>query len=869
MNMPSTIIEKGFPGIQDWVTGNTRVRKEAFMNRVSLCVLLPVCVFLMTGTFADTSKTELPKHIQRVDIVHMSHTDIGFTDHPAVCREQQVRYLDIAIDGVLATEQAPEEARFCWTAEVALTVDDWWKKNGPERRQDLLRAIQSGRLEITALAMNQTPTLNAAQWQTAMRWLSEEVWQAALPKTGIQNDVNGFPRAGAMALLDRNVHNLFMGINATNGSAPFPVPMAFWWKMPDGRRLFVWLGDSYPHGFYYFFQDSWRRGPVPESTDTRYRPPRRGEFYPTDENALRAAQERLCQKLRELEAGGYDFPSLPLSVTNEWRMDNDPPYLGLSDFVAAWNSLGLQPSLRLASVTQALEDVKPHIADRIPEYQGEFTDWWANGCASGPREVAASRRAKRLLSAALSPVWGDAKGEATASAADSILRDLCLFDEHTWGSADSIGLPHDMDTWAQYNEKARTAYHPLAISKVLLAQRARSTVYPLEYGYHVVNTASRPWSGWVTLKSSALREEVAALKDPLTGRITPVESRAGYAQFTSPQEEDQLTFEADNATVADNMPDQLKRFWVENLPAYSIVRLVPCEDGPTVPQDTPECSVSVNESGWPVSAQWPGIPDPLFTGIPGDFVAVEWKEPGGRWKYNEILQERDPSRRSAALQTSTATPASPADVEENPNTVVYTQAMQHPRLKWMTRTLEIYRREPRATLTVRLYRLSSELPEWFYIGCTLPTGDTLPTVSCGGLPFTAFVDQLPNTCRDYLAIDSWAAYATPHGHWLWITRDAPLVSFGGPQPLVHLQEAPEHPNRAYALVFDNTWMTNFVADSHGIFEFRFDLAWMPLEAIGESADADAFAETLLAEPQLVIQPDFAEDPIFMERLYRP
>ena len=48
------------------------------------------------------------------------------------------------------------------------------------------------------------------------------------------------------------------------------------------KRPFVWLGDSYPNGFYYFFADSWRHGPVPESTDTRYRPPRRGEFYPTD-----------------------------------------------------------------------------------------------------------------------------------------------------------------------------------------------------------------------------------------------------------------------------------------------------------------------------------------------------------------------------------------------------------------------------------------------------------------------------------------------------------------------------------------------------------------------------------------------------------
>lgn len=832
--------------------------------------IVPAAVFsIIIMGLASAEDPKLPEKIKRVDIVHMSHTDVGFTDHPAVCREQQTRYLDIAIDGVLATEDAPREAQFSWSAEAALTVDDWWQKNTPERRQDLIRAIKTGRLEITACAMNQTPTLDANEWQTALHWLPEEVWNAAMPKTGIQNDVNGFPRAGAMALLDRNIANLFMGINATNGQAPFEVPMAFWWKMPDGRRLFVWLGDSYPNGFYYFFGDSWRHGPVPESTDTRYRPPRRGEFYPTDETALRKAQARLCERLGQLEARGYDFPVLPLSVTNEWRMDNDPPFLGIADFVAAWNQQKLEPELRLTTVSQAIEDVKPHIADRLPEYQGEFTDWWVNGCASGPREVAASRQAKRNLTAALSPVWGETPDAGSRSAADNILRQLCLFDEHTWGSADSIGQPHAIDTWAQFNEKARTAYQPLAMSKVLLAQRARTAIYPGEYGYYVANTAPRPWSGWVTMKTSALREKVRVLEDPKTGAVIPMETRAGYAQFTAPAGKEQLSFEADNATVADNVPGQILRFWIEDLAPRSTARFISSDkEAPSAPAGH-ACTITVDDTGWPVSAQWPGMNKALFTEGPGAFVSVALAEFSGRWKYNEILQGRNEERRQQAIKEIPAEPDGHARVEVTPHTTLYTQVMKHPRLKWLVRTLEIYHGEPRAVLTVRLYRLSSELPEWFYIGCALPTGDTLPMVSCGGVPFVAFEDQLPHTCRDYISIDSWADYGTPDGHWLWITRDAPVVSFGGPQPLKHLETAPADPNRAYALVFDNTWMTNFVADSHGVFEFRFDLIWQPAETITTARDAADLAETLLSEPQLVIQPGLKEDSIFMERLYKP
>ena len=85
-----------------------------------------------TATLAQDPK--MPEFVQRIDMVHMSHTDVGFTDHPLACRRQQMRYLDIAIDAVLATKDNAPEERFCWTAEAALTVDDWWQAANASRR---------------------------------------------------------------------------------------------------------------------------------------------------------------------------------------------------------------------------------------------------------------------------------------------------------------------------------------------------------------------------------------------------------------------------------------------------------------------------------------------------------------------------------------------------------------------------------------------------------------------------------------------------------------------------------------------------------------------------------------------------------------
>ena len=60
----------------------------------------------------------------------------------------------------------------------------------------------------------------------------------------------------------------------------------------------------------------------------------------------------------------------------------------------------------LTTVTGAMRDLEQVAGSTAPEYAGEWTDWWANGTASAPREVAASRFAKRFLAAARSPVWG-------------------------------------------------------------------------------------------------------------------------------------------------------------------------------------------------------------------------------------------------------------------------------------------------------------------------------------------------------------------------------------------------------------------------------------------------------------------------------
>jgi len=70
-----------------------------------------------------------------------------------------------------------------------------------------------------------------------------------------------------------------------------------------------------------------------------------------------------------------------------------------------------------------------------------------------------------------------------------------------------------------------------------------------------------------------------------------------------------------------------------------------------------------------------------------------------------------------------------------------------------------------------------------------------------------------------------------------------------------------------AMIFDNTWFTNFVGDSHGVMEFRFDMAWC--KELPAAASVEDWARTLASEPQIIINPGLKEDPLLMKRLYEP
>ncbi len=743
--------------------------------------------------------------IRSIDIVHHTHLDVGYTALPAVVRDDQTHYIDAAIDCCRA------DPAFRWTVETLVELDDWYRGASPARRDALVELVRAGRMDVMGLPFNQTAFLDAAQWRQMLAWIPAALWQALRIRAAMQNDVNGFPRAGAMALLDHGIRHLLMGINADSGGPPFRRPDAFWWKVPDGRRLFVWLGEHYGSVMNYLA------------------PARDGVRYRTDEEALRAAHGKLGEHLRAIEAEGYGFESLILTHTHPTHYDNGYPFPSLAPFLAAWNRLGLAPTLRLTTATDAVFRMERAVGGAISTLEGEWTDWWANGDASGPREVAASRAAKRTLAAAMSPALGTlpARDERYVTA---ILRDLCLFDEHTWGAAGSISAPYNLATLGQYVEKSDLAYRPMGVADALLQRRMRAKLDALPAGVYAVNPAPAATSGWGAV--TGVDAKMTALVDAASGDLRPLARERGQT-----------------------------RAWFENLAGASVTAYRATADA-APPPAAHAPAVKFDAAGWPQSAAWTGMAQPLFEGALGEFLCVSVVPPADRRTIAQLHAKFDADVRRRSFQETAATYGA-AVAHETPHTLVYTQEVRHARLGASRRLLEVWKREPRARLTVSLDRLSSMAPEVLFLSFELPQGLALPVFSAGGVPFMPYRDQLRGTCKDYFAIDGWAHYAASgsNGHWLWVTRDAPLVAIGGPHVCELHQQEPAAPHRILAMIFDNCWHTNFVADSHGPMEFQFDLAWR--DSLPQPA---ALAEGMMGNPVVVVNPGQHEEAPILDRI---
>ena len=803
--------------------------------------------------------------VKTIAIVHHTHTDFGYTEHPQRAVREHVGYIDRAVDCVLASSDYPIGSRFAWTQEQLYPLRLWWEEASSARKERFFAAVDSGRLEITGTPFNVTAFLSREEWQTAMRWIPDELWDRCRIRSVMQIDVNGMHTGGMLEACRRGIRNLFIGPNTYYGVPPMPTPAAFWWQLDAQKRIFVWLNASYNNGFF-LFNRNWRQGPVPDYADLRYRPPEAGDIWQSDDESILSAHRLCLENLAAIEgkaeapagetdgftknrvSGGYAYETLPVSVTNQWRVDNDPPFFPLADFVRRWNEMGLTPRLVLCTAGEAMEAVKAERGEEIPVYRGEWVDWWANGTASSPAETAYHREARRTLRAARSPLFGPMKEEERRCERE-ILENLCMYNEHSFGSWASVSAPYSFAAVSQTAEKNIRVYRALDAARCLLADRARAVTAEEKNAIAVFNPTRKPMNAVIRLPLGAMRGEFRSVRCAETGEVWPIGEEDGVSNFLRPRDPSEFGPENVSRTFSDKCGKQGVRFGPVTVPAGAKLLLIP-EKEPVPARALPEMpyALETDGNGWPVSLRFGGQSAPVIDGPFGEFLAVRADGFAPRWTFKDIFEndseeERDALRREH-LRTLSAEYGQ-AERTDFPGLAVFWQEFSHPSLFYGVRELSVDLTTGTVRLEVRFDRYSDFTPEVLLLRFDAPSHAGLPTVSNAEVKFRPETDQLPGSCMDYYAVDGWLRY--PEG-WMFSMADSALVSFGSPGVVERKTGTGGPPNRVYARLFDNLWDTNFRANACGQMRFRFAAAAdIPL------SEAERTDEVMHAEPVVVVK----------------
>lgn len=363
-------------------------------------------------------------NLKKIYLLHHSHYDVGFTHSQIVVEQLQTDFLDDVLDVLDATADWDQPSQPRWTIEVHEQLRLWLASSTPRKRERMQRHIDGGRISLGAIQTNTTPlsSLESLCKQLAdVRRYREELGFAV--KVALQHDVNGIPWVMSDLLLDSGVELLIMGLNLhTGGNGPVR-PGMFKWRTPSGRTLKVFSGHHY------------------STFDVVTSP------CTTPVTEMKAAMDAFWALLQEM---GYPYDFLFLSSTNvPVAYDNGGPSLMTAEKVREWNTHSDYPTIEYVTSEQFAHKLACVPDESLPEFVGDWSDFWNVGAGSSARETRINANTKqKLFDSALLALHLPQNTRLKDLQAQA-WRDVVMYDEHTfgyWASASQHAHPQVVTT---------------------------------------------------------------------------------------------------------------------------------------------------------------------------------------------------------------------------------------------------------------------------------------------------------------------------------------------------------------------------------------------------------------------------------------
>lgn len=473
-------------------SGSTNLELQSGVN--DLQILVPdVDRIELTLQPASTARpaTRLPVTLPsakkwKLYLVSTVHTDIGFTDLQERVRERHAQ------NGLAVLQMLDEYPDFKWYSET------FWQLNAflelhPEKADEAFARLREKRWELSASYAN---TLTGLCSSEALNRLTLDSHNLA-DRAGfdldsfIMDDVPSATGALPMVLAHSGVKYFIEGANVHHAVYAGEVPCPFWWEGPDGSRV---LADITTRPAY---------GAMKNLMLTR-------------ERAMKLLPEYL-NRFQTNSAYPYDAILLNGAFSDNHLVQDSVPKM-----VNQWNSEWAYPQIIYAQPEDFYGYIEKKFSYDIPVLKTDFGGWWEVGAASSAQETALSRRAEERAVTAemLHSLAGITTGAAYPKTNfDGLWHNILLYNEHTWGSADSVKHPYSEKSVGEWEVKSGFARQADAESRDLLDSGMAKLA------------AMAPAADWVVFNSLAWprnavvkTEAAGAVQDIASGKVYPCQA---------------------------------------------------------------------------------------------------------------------------------------------------------------------------------------------------------------------------------------------------------------------------------------------------------------------------------------------------------
>ncbi len=736
----------------------------------------------------EKALTIQPVRKWHVNFVQHSHTDIGYTRAQDEILAEHLRYIDYALDYCDQTDDYPDDAKFRWTCEASWPVDEYLKVRPESQIERLKKRVKEGRIEITGMYFNfdelpDEQTL-AASLQPLKRFKEQEIPVT----TAMQDDVNGiawcfsdfFPQAG--------VKYLNMGTHGHRALICFDKPTAFWWESPSGNRMLAFRAEHYMTGNSFGIHT--------------------GNFNRFENNVL--------NYLEDLEEKGYPFDIIHIQHSG-FSTDNSPPSTLSSEMIKKWNEIYEWPKLRSATVSEFFKEIEKNHSDDLPVYKAAWPDWWTDGFGSGARELAASRNAHVDLIAntggmSMAMLMGAVMPTGFPQRVAEINRALLFYDEHTFGSSESVRDPYGESTMLQRRQKEAYAWEAYKRARVLgeevmgqLQSKVLKTDVPT---LAVFNTLNWKRSGMITVY--------------IDHQIIPKDRKFRIIDENNTEIKAQAFGHRSDGTYWG--------IWVNDIPKFGYKNFrIELLDSYNTPSEESENDFSVLENEW-----YKIIIDRkkgAITSIYDKRLNTELTDPEAEYPMGTFIYERLGNRSQMESYTLT-------DYQRYLLDTVYVESVSSGPMydvvhfagesrnccyepQGFRSELRLYHTEPLIEMHFTLQKKPVTDPEGVYISFPFMLEDGKIFCDVPGGTMEAGVDQIPGSSNDWNTVQNFVSVRNDEMQIIFGSHEAPLMQFGAINTGRYKAGATPESTHIYSWPMNNYWVTNFNADQQGSFTWTY------------------------------------------------